>query len=88
MSNAERIRVFMGMCLNEDTLDLKGWSIKETAPNLGLYILFLLVTAVHVALGICQVAASLLQGSCDLIAKGLVKVMPTPKEAKQSSKEV
>ena len=87
MDKTERIKAFIGMCLKEDTLDLKGWALKETATNLGLYILFLLVTAVHVALGICQVAASLLQGSCDLIAKGLVKVMPTPKEAKQSSKE-
>jgi len=80
MSKAERLKEFLLIFQKENILSLKGWPVKETATNLGLYTLMLLVTALYVALGICQVAASLIQGASDLIAKGLAKVMPAPRE--------
>lgn len=83
MDGAERLKEFLAIFQKENTLSLRGWPIKETATNLGLYTLMLLVTALYVALGICQVAASLIQGACDLIAKGLVRIMPAPKADQQ-----
>jgi len=80
MDKTERLREFLAIFQKENVLSLKGWSVKETAINLGLYALMLLVTALYVALGVCQVAASLIQGFSDLIAKGLVKIMPAPRE--------
>ena len=80
MDKTERLKEFLAIFQKENTLSLKGWPVKETAINLGLYTLMLLVTALYVALGICQVAASLTQGVCDLIAKGLVKIMPAPRK--------
>ena len=82
MDKTERLKEFLLIFQKENTLSLKGWPVKETATNLGLYTLMLLVTALYVALGICQVAASLIQEAGDLIAKGLAKVMPMPREEK------
>ena len=80
MDKTERLKEFLAIFQKENILSLKGWPIKEAAINLGLYTLMLLVTVLYVALGICQVAVSLVQGACDLIAKGLAKIMPAPKE--------
>jgi hypothetical protein len=82
MDAKQRLNGFLTIYQRENALSLKGWPIKETATNLGLYTLMLLITALYVALAICQVAVSLLQGACDLIAKGLGKMMAGPKEAK------
>lgn len=79
--NKTRLGEFLAVFQHQNN-DLKGWPVKETAANLGLYTLILLITAVYVALGICQVAVSLIQALADLIAKGLSKAMPAPKEAK------
>lgn len=87
MDKTQRIREFLAICQKEDALNLRGWPIKETATNLGLYTLMLIVTAFYVALGICQVAVSLIQAATDLIAKGLVKIMPAPKITKEAIRE-
>ena len=85
MYKADQLKEAIGICFKVDNLGYKGWPLKETATNLGLYFLLLLVVILHVVLGILQLAASLVQTGCDLIANGLVKIMPAPKgsEAKQ-----
>ena len=80
MDKTQRLNEFIEICLKEDINDLRGLPIKETSVNLGLSILMLLVTALHLALGLWQFVASLLLGGYDLIVKGLVKVMPAPKK--------
>ena len=81
MDKTQRLKEFIGICLKEDVNDLRGLPVKETSINLGLSILMLLVTAVHLILSVWQLVVSLLLVGYDLIAKGLVKIMPTPKES-------
>lgn len=87
MDKTERLKEFIGICLKEDINDLRGLPIKETSVNLCLSVLMLLVTALHLALGLWQFVASLLLGGYDLIVKGLVKVMPAPKPTRPATKE-
>ena len=79
MNKTEEIKEFIRIVLKEDINDLRGLPIKETTINLGLSTLMVLVTALHLALAIWQFVVSLLLVGYDLITKGLVKIMPTPK---------
>lgn len=81
MDAKQRLNEFLAIYQKQNGLILKGWPIKETATNLGLYALMLLVTALYVALGIAQVLASLIEAGCNLVAKGLGKITPVVKEA-------
>ncbi len=78
-TKTERLREFIIICLNDDITDLRGLPVKETTINLGLGLLMVLVTILHFALNIWQFVVSLLLVGYDLITKGLVKIMPTPK---------
>lgn len=80
-TKTERLREFIGICLNDDITDLRGLPVRETSINLGLGFLMVLVTVLHFALNIWQFVVSLLLVGYDLIAKGLVKIMPAPKKA-------
>ena len=80
-TKTERLREFIGIVLQDDTNDLRGLAIKESTINLGLGLLMVLVTILHFALNIWQFVVSLLLVGYDLIAKGLVKIMPAPKES-------
>lgn len=76
---ADRFRQFMDSCLREDIDSLQGFPLKETSINLGIGILMLLMAALHLLHAALQWAFSLVATGCDLLVKGLVKVMPTPK---------
>ena len=80
MEKTQRLKDFIGICLKEDSNDLRGLDAKETTVNLGLSILMLLVTALHLVLSCWQFVVSLLLVGYDLIAEGLSKVMPAPKD--------
>ncbi len=75
----ERLRQFLAICLKEDIIDARGIPIKEATINLGLSVLMVLVTALHLALTCWQFVVSLLLLGYDAIVKGLVKIMPAPK---------
>lgn len=86
-TKTERLREFIGIVLEDDITDLRGLPLKETTINLGLGLLMVLVTILHFALNIWQFVVSLLLVGYDLIARGLAKIMPTPKVAKEATKE-
>lgn len=75
----ERLREFISICLQDDITDLRGLPVKETAINLGLGLLMVLVSILHFALNIWQFVVSLLLVGYDLVARDLAKIMPAPK---------
>ena len=84
---ADRFRQFMDSCLQDDIDSLRGFPLKETAINFGIGILMLLMAALHLLHKTCQLAFSLIAAGSDLLVKGLVKIMPAPKMAKEATKE-
>lgn len=78
-TKTERFRQFMDICLQEDIESLKGFPVKETATNLGMSILMLLMAVLHLLHTIFQFAFSLVAAGSDLLVKVLVKIMPAPK---------
>jgi len=80
----EGFRELVNICLRPDIIDLRELPISETALNLGLDVLMVLVAILHLALGIWQFATSLLLVGYDLTAKILTKIMPSPETAKES----
>ena len=86
-TKTERLREFMDSCLRDDIDSLQGFPLKETSINLGMGILMLLMAALHLIYAVCQFAFSLVAAISDLLVKGLVKIMPAPKMAKNPSKE-
>jgi len=84
----ERFRETVNICLQPDIIDLRELPISETALNLGLDILMVLVVILHLALGIWQFATSLLLVGYDLTAKILTKIMPAPRMPKEADRGV
>jgi len=81
-----RIREFIGICLQDDIIDLREIGVKEAAINLGQGFLMILVTILHFALNIWQFVVSLLLVGYDGIAWVLGKILPRAvkeREAKQ-----
>jgi len=79
MDKTQRLKEFIGICLQENVNDPRRLPIKETTINLGLSVLMVLVTALHLVLSCLQFGISLIVVGYDLIAKNLPKIMPTPK---------
>ena len=78
----QRAREFVQDHLKEDILDSRTLPLRETSLNFAISILRLVVTAVNVIYSGVQFSFSLLLATGDLLAKGLTKAMPAPKEAK------
>jgi len=74
-----RFRQFMDSCLQDDIDGLRGFPLKETAINFGIGILMFLMVTLHLLTKALQLAYSLVATGCDLLVKGLVKIMPAPK---------
>jgi len=87
-TKAERLRQIMDVCLKEDIENLKGFPLRETSVNLGIGFLFLLMAVLHLLHTICQFGFSLVAAISDLLVKGLVKIMPAPKMAKEADRGV
>lgn len=81
MDKTQRLKDFIGICLSENVNDPRGLPIKETAVNLGLSVLMVLVTALHLVLSCLQFGISVIVVGYDLIAKALPKIMPAPKSS-------
>ena len=79
MDKTQRLKDFIGICLREDINDARGIPVKEASINLGLGVLMILVTALHLALSCWQWIVSLLLVGYDFTVKGLIKIMPAPK---------
>ena len=80
MGKTQRLKQFVSIVLQEDISDARDIEVKESSINLGLSVLMLLVTVIHLALSVWQFVVSLLLVGHDLIAKVLVKIMPSPKD--------
>jgi len=72
----ERIREFIIIVLQDDFIDLGGIPVKETAINLGLGLLMILVTILHFTLAIWQFVVSLLLVGYDGVPLALGKIPP------------
>ncbi len=76
---ANKFRQFIDATLEDDIHSLKGWPLKETSINFGIGILMFLMAALHLIVAATQLAFSLIASVCDLLVKGLTKIMPAPK---------
>lgn len=83
-NKTERLKEFIGIVLKEDTNDLRGLDFRETTVNLGLSILMVMVTVLHLVLSCWQFVVSLLLVGYDALSKGLERVMPAPKMGKET----
>ena len=76
----------MDSCLQDDIDSLRGFPLKETTINFSIGILMFLMAALHLVVKSLQFAFSLVATGCDLLVKGLVKIMPAPKTAPETRK--
>lgn len=84
MDKTQRIREFVKISLEDDAADLRQLPVKESLVNLGLGLLMAMVVILHLALGVWQLAVSVLLLGYDWITKGLAKIMPGPKPVANS----
>lgn len=84
----ERARNFVAEHLKEDILDPKNLPLRETSLNWAISILRLFIVAVNVVYSTVQLIFSLLLATGDLIARGLNRLMPTPKVVERRDEKV
>lgn len=87
INKTERFKQFVGVCLQEDIDSLRGFPLRETSLNLGIAVLMILMAALHLLHSALQFAFSLVAVASDLLVRGLVKIMPAPKQPKEPAKE-
>lgn len=85
MTNLERIKHFISVALDNDTMSAKEFTIAKTSANVLLGIVMVLTTCLNLALALLQFTACLLQTGYELSVKALNKVVPRP--ASEESQE-
>lgn len=75
----EKFKLYTGICLQENNEILRGFPPKESAIELGMACLMLLMAALNLITAALRFGLSLLAGLTSLIARGIAKVMPGPK---------
>ena len=78
----QRAREFAAEHLKEDILDPKNLPLRETSLNFVISLLRMVVVAVNLIYSTVQLIFSLLLATGDLLTKGLAKIMPAPKPAR------
>ncbi len=85
MTNLERIKHFISVALDNDTMSAKEFTIAKTSANVLLGIVMVLTTCLNLTLALLQFTACLLQTGYVLSVKALNRI--TPKPATEESQE-
>ena len=75
----EKFKLYTGICLQENNEILRGFPIKESAIELGMGCLMLLMAALNFVTAALRFGLSLLAALSGLLAKGVARIMPGPK---------
>lgn len=76
MNSTQRLREYVAVSLEPDSADLRKVSIKDAALNLGLSMVMVVVSGLHVVLASCQFVVRVMLAGYDVIAKGVTRAIP------------
>ena len=84
VTKAEKFRWYADYCLQDNNEILRGFPLRESAIDLGMGCLVLLMAALNLLTATLRFGLSLIAALTSLLAKGVAKIMPVPKVEEQT----